>query len=50
MTFIGCPQCGSPLTLNQPDPELANRLLGTCDDCKSWYVTNRKGTNLTPIP
>ena len=34
-----CPSCGCLLTLHQPDLELPDRLLATCDDCKSWYLT-----------
>lgn len=33
-----CERCEAPLTLHQPDPDLPDRLLSTCDDCKSWYV------------
>jgi hypothetical protein len=46
---FACPSCGCCLTLHQPDPELADRLLATCDDCKSWYVTNPTTTGLRPI-
>ncbi len=45
-----CPQCESFLTLHQPDPELPDRLLATCEDCKSWYLTAPKGNSLIPIP
>ncbi len=44
-----CPRCGCPLTLHQPDPDLADRLLATCDECKSWYLTDPEGTELDPI-
>ena len=44
-----CPRCGCSLTLHQPDPELADRLLATCDDCKSWYLTNPSGAVLSPV-
>jgi hypothetical protein len=44
-----CPQCEAHLTLHQPDPELPNRLLATCDECKSWYVTDSQGEVLTPV-
>jgi hypothetical protein len=33
-----CPNCENDLTIHQPDPDLWNRLLATCDDCKSWFV------------
>jgi hypothetical protein len=44
-----CPQCGHALALHQPDPELPDRLLGTCEECKSWYLTNPRGTTLSPV-
>src|SRR5689334_7442705 len=33
-----CRACGSDLILHQPDPEMPERLLGTCGGCKSWYL------------
>ncbi len=37
---IACPNCSSPLTLHQPDPESPERLLGVCDGCKHWYLVD----------
>jgi hypothetical protein len=45
-----CPQCEDALTLHQPDEELADRLLATCENCKSWYLTDGHASVLTPIP
>lgn len=44
-----CPQCECELVLHQPDPELADRLLATCDECKSWFLANSEGNVLIPI-
>lgn len=44
-----CPRCASVLTVHQPDPELPDCLLATCDDCTSWYLTNSSGSELSPI-
>jgi hypothetical protein len=44
---LACPHCESPLQLHQPDPELADRLLATCDECKSWFLANSKANALT---
>lgn len=38
MSEIRCPGCGDYLVVHMPDPELPERLLGTCDGCKSWYL------------
>lgn len=48
--MICCPHCEYSLTLHQPDPELPNRLLATCDDCKSWFLTDSNGIALVEIP
>jgi hypothetical protein len=34
----GCPRCGAPLDLHQPDPERPERLLGTCARCGAWFL------------
>ena len=44
-----CPNCEAPLTLHQPDLELPDRLLATCDECKSWYLSDSHGEALTPL-
>ena len=44
-----CPRCACPMTLHQPDLELTERLLATCEYCKSWYLTNTIDTKLSPI-
>jgi len=38
--FPGCRNCGEYLDLHQPDCDLPNRLLGTCGNCKTWYLLN----------
>lgn len=38
--LAGCPSCGAGLVLHQPDLDLANRLLGTCEECKAWFVVD----------
>jgi hypothetical protein len=47
-----CPNCEARLILHQPDPELDDRLLGTCDDCKEWYLVDGEGqiTHALPRP
>jgi hypothetical protein len=47
---ICCPNCEYALTLHQPDPTLPDRLLATCDECKSWYLANSDGTVLKLLP
>ena len=47
---LTCPHCEFPLTLHQPDPELPDRLLATCDDCKAWFLTNLAGQVSSALP
>ncbi len=47
---MSCPACECELTLHQPDSELPDRLLATCDECKSWFLADSEGTVLIPIP
>ena len=46
---ITCPKCEYSLTLHQPDPELPNRLLAICDECKAWFLTDSDGVTLVAI-
>ena len=43
---ICCPRCECALALHQPDPELPDRLLATCEECKSWFLANSEGVVL----
>jgi hypothetical protein len=45
-----CERCGAVLTLHQPNVDHPDRLLGTCDECKSWYVTSRQPMGLVYLP
>jgi hypothetical protein len=46
---IICPRCEGCLTLHQPDPDLPNRLLATCDECKSWFLAEPDAGALTRL-
>jgi hypothetical protein len=35
---VRCTKCQSPLGLHQPDSELPDRLIGTCEGCDAWYL------------
>jgi hypothetical protein len=45
-----CPRCEAGLTLHQPDPELPDRLLATCDECKAWFITRADAIELIRLP
>jgi hypothetical protein len=38
---IACLSCGTPLDVHQPDAELPDRMLATCDVCKGWHLLDR---------
>jgi hypothetical protein len=40
---IECPRCCAILDVHQPDPDLSDRLLGTCAECKAWYLLDPRG-------
>ena len=49
LAVVCCPRCANALMLHQPDPGLPDRILATCDECKSWYLSNPGGTELCPL-
>lgn len=49
MMKIDCPRCGAKLVLHQPDMRLADRLLGTCEACKSWYILDSRLRVVTEV-
>jgi hypothetical protein len=45
-----CPRCNSPMAIHQPDPELVDRYLATCDECRLWVVRNSKEDVIVLLP
>ena len=45
-----CQSCRSPLSLHQPDAEQPERLLGTCEACKAWYLIDAADKAMLPLP
>jgi hypothetical protein len=37
-TELLCLICGKPLDVHQPDADLPERMLATCEDCKGWHL------------
>ncbi len=46
---LPCPRCQHPLTIHLPDPDLPDRLLGTCSECKSWFLLDGGTGNLAAL-
>jgi hypothetical protein len=38
---LKCPGCDSPLAIHQPEIEIPDRLLGTCESCGLWCEIDR---------
>jgi hypothetical protein len=47
---IPCPICLSNLSIHSPDPDLPDLLLGTCEDCRSWYVMDTSKGEMVRVP
>ncbi len=50
ITRARCTECESPLVIHQPDPRLPDRLLGTCEGCKSWHLIDGKRGVMALLP
>jgi hypothetical protein len=37
---VRCLNCSTALTLHQPDLNVPERLLGTCEKCKHWFLVD----------
>lgn len=35
---VDCLECDTPVEIHQPDSELPERMLCTCEQCQSWYL------------
>jgi hypothetical protein len=45
-----CLRCQSILTIHQPDVDLPDRLLGTCRECRCWFLVNAGSGILVRLP
>jgi hypothetical protein len=50
LTELECPRCREYLSLHIPDPELSDRMLATCEACKSWYLFDRIERRIVMLP
>jgi hypothetical protein len=50
LSEFSCPHCGELLSLHLPDPQLSERMLATCEECKSWYLLDRVGCRIVMLP
>jgi hypothetical protein len=45
-----CACCRRPLTLHQPDPGRPDRLVGTCEGCRTWFIINYDTGMMVRLP
>jgi hypothetical protein len=47
---VPCPGCRHILTLHQPEPRSPDRLVGTCDECESWFLIHATARLMLRLP
>jgi hypothetical protein len=47
---LECTKCSAILEIHQPDEQLAGRLLGTCPDCRAWYLIDAEAGLMALLP
>ena len=47
---LECIRCESFLYIHQPDEQLADRLIGTCPDCRAWYLIDASTGIMAVLP
>jgi hypothetical protein len=45
-----CPVCDGDVEVHQPDHTTPERLLVTCNHCKSWYLIDEAEDSMTLLP
>jgi hypothetical protein len=45
-----CPVCEGVLAIHQPDEQSPERLLGTCMECRSWFLIDEAGALMLRLP
>jgi hypothetical protein len=47
---VQCASCHGALVLHQPDEELPSRLLGTCQECRTWFLIDGDAELMVKLP
>lgn len=47
---LACLHCGEELAIHQPDPEMPERMLATCAECRSWYLIDCVASVMVLLP
>jgi hypothetical protein len=47
---VQCASCLDSLMLHQPDEDLPHRLLGTCPECRTWFLIDSDTEVMVKLP
>jgi hypothetical protein len=47
---IDCPDCQGPMMIHQPDEDLPDRLIGTCESCTVWFLIAASAKLMARLP
>jgi len=47
---VQCATCHESLVLHQPDEDLPDRLLGTCPECRTWFLIDCDAEVMVKLP
>ncbi len=47
---VPCASCHGFLVLHQPDEDLPHRLLGTCRECRTWFLVDGDTELMVKLP
>jgi uncharacterized protein YbaR (Trm112 family) len=47
---VACPACQDNLVVHQPDERQPDRLLGTCESCRAWFLIDAVAAVMIRLP
>jgi hypothetical protein len=47
---VQCASCHDSLVIHQPDEDLPYRLLGTCPECRTWFLIDGAMEVMVKLP
>ena len=47
---VRCPTCRHALTLDQPNQQRPDLLIGTCEECESWFLVHPAAGVMVRLP
>jgi uncharacterized protein YbaR (Trm112 family) len=50
LSEVACPGCQDHLEVHQPDERRPDRLLGTCESCRAWFLIDAVAAVMVRLP